>query len=124
MISSAFARSRPLMARYDVSPHMVKWWKAVRPDDGQVRSGFIVSEARRRCDICISESNARHLWITRHVSPYEQQIIVPWIKTWPKRAWAKFSDSGPYLIGTFMIVYGTVVGAEAADKAQDHSYRY
>ncbi|KAL3785096.1 hypothetical protein ACHAW5_006790 [Stephanodiscus triporus] len=97
MISSAFARSRPLMARYDVSPHMTKWWKAVRPDDGQ---------------------------IIRHLSPYEQQIIMPWLKTWPKRAWAKFSDSGPYLIGTFMIVYGTVVGAEAADKAQDHSYRY
>jgi len=37
MIYSAFARSRPLMARYDVSPHMTKWWKAVRPDDGQVR---------------------------------------------------------------------------------------
>lgn len=40
MISSAFARSRPLMARYDVSPHMTKWWKAVRPDDGQVRPLF------------------------------------------------------------------------------------
>ena len=37
MIStSAFARSRPLMARYDVSMHMTKWWKAHRPDDGQV----------------------------------------------------------------------------------------
>ena len=36
MLSSAFARSRPLMARYDVSPHMTKWWKAVRPDEGQV----------------------------------------------------------------------------------------
>lgn len=33
---SAFARSRPLMARYDVSPHLTKWWKGVRPDDGQV----------------------------------------------------------------------------------------
>jgi hypothetical protein len=41
-----------------------------------------------------------------------------------KKAWVKFSDSGAYLIGTFIIVYGTVVGAEAADKAQDHSYRY
>jgi len=24
------------MARYDVSPHLSKWWKGVRPDDGQV----------------------------------------------------------------------------------------
>ena len=37
MISSAFTRSRPLLARHDVSPHLVKWWKGVRPDDGQVR---------------------------------------------------------------------------------------
>ncbi|KAL3761000.1 hypothetical protein ACHAWU_004620 [Discostella pseudostelligera] len=85
------------MARHDVSPHMTKWWKAVRPDDGQ---------------------------ITRHLSPYEQQIMMPWLKTFPKRAWEKFSDSGPYLIGTALIVYGTVVGSEAADQAQDRSYRY
>lgn len=47
---NAFARSRPLMARYDVAPHLTKWWKGVRPDDGQVsyyyyicfiREGFI-----------------------------------------------------------------------------------
>ena len=40
------------------------------------------------------------------------------------QAWEKFSDSGPYLIGTALIVYGTVVGSEAADQAQDRSYRY
>jgi hypothetical protein len=33
----AFSRSRPLMARYDVSAHMVKWWGKVRTDEGQVR---------------------------------------------------------------------------------------
>jgi hypothetical protein len=49
MISSAFTRSRPLMARYDVSPHMTKWWKAVRPDDGQVRRVFHRILVRRRC---------------------------------------------------------------------------
>ncbi|KAL7433347.1 hypothetical protein ACHAXH_005522 [Discostella pseudostelligera] len=97
MVSAAFSRSRMLMARHDVSPHMTKWWKAVRPDDGQ---------------------------ITRHLSPYEQQIMMPWLKTFPKRAWEKFSDSGPYLIVTALIVYGTVVGSEAADQAQDRSYRY
>lgn len=25
------------------------------------------------------------LQVTRHLSPYEQQIILPWLKTWPKR---------------------------------------
>jgi hypothetical protein len=37
VLPGVFARSRPALARYDVSPHMVKWWKAQRPDDGQVR---------------------------------------------------------------------------------------
>ena len=36
MVSGAFSRSRAVMARYDVSPHMVKWWKGVKPMDGQV----------------------------------------------------------------------------------------
>ncbi|KAL7550884.1 hypothetical protein ACHAWF_014088 [Thalassiosira exigua] len=97
MIPAAFARSRPLMARHDVSPHLVKIWKAHRPDDGQ---------------------------ITRHLSPFEQQIMVPWLKTFPKRAWAKFSDSGPYLVCTAALVYGTAAWADAADEAQDRSYRY
>mmetsp|Transcript_12094 Transcript_12094/g.21500 ORF Transcript_12094/g.21500 Transcript_12094/m.21500 type:complete len:98 (-) Transcript_12094:260-553(-) len=97
MMSSAFARSRPLMARYDVAPHLTKWWKGVRPDDGQV---------------------------TRHLSPFEQQIIMPWLKTFPKRAYDKFSDSGPYIVTTFILVYGTATLADAADLAQDKSYRY
>ncbi|KAL7475722.1 hypothetical protein ACHAW6_001631 [Cyclotella cf. meneghiniana] len=97
VLSSAFARSRTLMARHDVSPHMVKWWKGVRPDEGQV---------------------------TRHLSPYEQQIILPWLKTWPKRAYDKFADSGPYLVSTFIIVYGVAAASDAADAAQDRSYRY
>ena len=57
MIStSAFARSRPLMARYDVSMHMTKWWKAHRPDDGQVCILFLFgftswSEELRICSL-------------------------------------------------------------------------
>ncbi|KAL7464491.1 hypothetical protein ACHAXS_004826 [Conticribra weissflogii] len=97
MLSSAFARSRPVMARHDVSPHLVKWWKGVRPDEGQV---------------------------TRHLSPFEQQVMVPWLKTFPKRAYAKFADSGPYLVGTFILVWGTAELSDAADAAQDRSYRY
>ena len=27
-----------MLARYDVSPHMVKWWKSQLKDNGQVRS--------------------------------------------------------------------------------------
>jgi len=39
IVKMVFTRSRPIMARYDVSSHMVKWWKGTRPTDGQVRSG-------------------------------------------------------------------------------------
>lgn len=62
--------------------------------------------------------------VTRHLSPFEQQIVMPWIKTFPKRAYAKFSGSGPYLVATAVIVYGTAVASDAADAAQDKSYRY
>lgn len=37
MVGSAIRRTRPMLARYDVSPHMVKWWKSQLKDDGQVR---------------------------------------------------------------------------------------
>ncbi|EJK65388.1 hypothetical protein THAOC_13759 [Thalassiosira oceanica] len=83
--------------RYDVSPHMKTWWKGVRPDEGQ---------------------------ITRHLSPFEQQVMMPWLKTWPKRAYVKFADSGPYLVATAILVYGTAAWSDAADAAQDRSYRY
>jgi hypothetical protein len=64
------------------------------------------------------------LQVTRHLSPFEQQIVMPWLKTFPKRAYAKFSDSGPYLVATAIIVYGTAAASDAADHAQDKSYRY
>ncbi len=64
------------------------------------------------------------LQVTRHLSPFEQQIVMPWLKTFPKRAYAKFSDSGPYLVVTTIIVYGTAALSDAADAAQDKSYRY
>ena len=27
----------------------------------------------------------KYIQITRHISPFEQQIMVPWLKTFPKR---------------------------------------
>jgi len=41
-----------------------------------------------------------------------------------KKAWAKFSDSGPYFVSCGILVYGTAVMSDAADDAQDRSYRY
>lgn len=37
VLPSAFSRSRMALARYDVSPHMAKWWKHVKGDNGMVR---------------------------------------------------------------------------------------
>lgn len=91
------SRSRPLMARYDVSSHMVKWWKGHKATDGQ---------------------------ITRSLSPYEQQVVVPWLKSWPKRAYDKFSDSFIYWGGAAALTIGTAVIADEADAAQDRSHRY
>lgn len=97
MVASAFSKSRPLLARYDVSPHMTKWWKANRNVNGEV---------------------------TRHLSPFEQQAVVPWLRTFPKRAYDKFMDSGFYLITTGAIVIGTAAWADEADAAEDRSHRY
>mmetsp|Transcript_17802 Transcript_17802/g.17188 ORF Transcript_17802/g.17188 Transcript_17802/m.17188 type:complete len:98 (+) Transcript_17802:58-351(+) len=97
MVLSAFSRSRPLMARYDVSPHMVKWWKSNKNVNGEV---------------------------TRHLSPFEQQAVVPWLRTFPKRAYDKFMDSGAYLIGTAIIVIGSAAAADEADAAEDRSHRF
>ena len=45
MVGSANRRTQPMLARYDVSPHMVKWWKSQLKDDGQVR--WALSDQRR-----------------------------------------------------------------------------
>mmetsp|Transcript_7896 Transcript_7896/g.14224 ORF Transcript_7896/g.14224 Transcript_7896/m.14224 type:complete len:99 (-) Transcript_7896:317-613(-) len=97
VLPGVFARSRPALARYDVSPHMVKWWKAQRPDDGQ---------------------------ITRHLSPYEQQAIMPFVRDMPKRAYDKFTGSFMYWGTCGVIVLGTAFGADAADAAEDRAHRF
>jgi len=92
-----FIRSRPVLARYDVSPHMIKWWKAKRTNDGQ---------------------------ITRMLSPYEQQAIMPWIRTFPKRAYDKFTSDSHYWGTCGIAVIGTAILSDKADAAQDFSHRY
>ena len=47
----ALGRTRPLLARYDVSPHMVKWWAKVKPDNGQV------SERKRKIATALNDEN-------------------------------------------------------------------
>eukprot|EP00555_Chaetoceros_dichaeta_P015607 CAMPEP_0198253552 /NCGR_PEP_ID=MMETSP1447-20131203/3960_1 /TAXON_ID=420782 /ORGANISM="Chaetoceros dichaeta, Strain CCMP1751" /LENGTH=88 /DNA_ID=CAMNT_0043939271 /DNA_START=80 /DNA_END=346 /DNA_ORIENTATION=- len=83
--------------RHDVSSHMVKWWKGYRHNDGQV---------------------------TRHLSPFEQAAIVPWFRTFPKRAYDKFTDAAVYWGLTGIAVIGVTVLADEADAAEDRTHRY
>jgi len=53
----------------------------------------------------------------------EQQIIVPWVKTFPKKA----VDRVPtYLwpFGTLAFVYAVIEVTEAADHAEDYAHRF
>lgn len=94
---SAFARSRTLFARTDVSVTMVKWWKQTPNFNGQV---------------------------TRSLSPYEQQIIVPWMKTWPKRLHDRFFDHGIWLTGSIALLWVISEGADQLEAADQFQHRY
>ncbi|GMI48959.1 hypothetical protein TrCOL_g13186 [Triparma columacea] len=52
--------------RADVDLSMSKWWAAFKHQDGLV---------------------------TQHLSPFEQQALMPWVRTWPKRLYEKFVAS-------------------------------
>ena len=59
MVGSALRRTRPMLARYDVSPHMVKWWKSQLKDDGQVR--WALSDQRRYAEEVASDGRTLSL---------------------------------------------------------------
>ena len=61
---SAFARSRTLMARYDVAPHLTKWWKGVRPDEGQVSCYFFLFVFFGRTSCCVGSAVAGVVHLT------------------------------------------------------------
>eukprot|EP00521_Asterionellopsis_glacialis_P001550 CAMPEP_0195255504 /NCGR_PEP_ID=MMETSP0706-20130129/5687_1 /TAXON_ID=33640 /ORGANISM="Asterionellopsis glacialis, Strain CCMP134" /LENGTH=95 /DNA_ID=CAMNT_0040308383 /DNA_START=36 /DNA_END=323 /DNA_ORIENTATION=+ len=94
---SAFNRTRVALARYDVSPHMLKWWKDVKGDNGLV---------------------------TRSLSPYEQQAVMPWLREFPKKAYTKFTESGAYWISAGVIVYGTAAMGDAVNEAEAREHRF
>mmetsp|Transcript_15170 Transcript_15170/g.23111 ORF Transcript_15170/g.23111 Transcript_15170/m.23111 type:complete len:101 (-) Transcript_15170:235-537(-) len=96
---AALSRSRPLMGpvRYDVSPHLVKWWKGVKPDDGQV---------------------------IRHLSPFEQHPVMPWFKTWPGKVMDRAPNYIIYLGGSLALSYFTIIYCDSYDKAEKKSHRY
>ena len=62
--------------------------------------------------------------VTRHLSPYEQQIVMPWLRTFPKRAYEKFMGSFVYWGGAAVLTLGTASLSDSLDAAQDREHRF
>lgn len=58
-----------------------------------------------------------------HLSPHEQKIIIPWLKTFPKKTVDRFPL---YLwpISSLALVYATMVWSEAQDYQEDYVHRF
>lgn len=58
-----------------------------------------------------------------HLSPHEQKIVVPWLKTFPKKCVDRFTTY-LYPISTFALIYGTMVWTEETDHHEDYVHRF
>mmetsp|Transcript_47790 Transcript_47790/g.93337 ORF Transcript_47790/g.93337 Transcript_47790/m.93337 type:complete len:101 (-) Transcript_47790:218-520(-) len=89
-LRTAFSRSHQLRGkvRTDVDMHLSKWWMKQVPDNGLV---------------------------SRHISPFEQQSIMPWMRTWHKRVYVRVTETFWY---GFVILGGTYSMIEYADKEE------
>jgi hypothetical protein len=58
-----------------------------------------------------------------HLSPHEQQPVLPWLKTFPKKTVDRFPA---YLwpIGSFAIVAGIMSWSESTDQLEDFVHRF
>jgi hypothetical protein len=63
------------------------------------------------------------LQITMHLSPHEQKILIPWLKTFPKKVVDRFPL---YLwpISSMALVYATMVWTDAEDYMEDYVHRF
>ncbi|GBG32123.1 Cytochrome b-c1 complex subunit 8 [Hondaea fermentalgiana] len=80
----------------NVHPGLAKLWKKYKPINGLV---------------------------TRTVSPYQQDFITPWVKTWPEKMKHKISDNlfdvGPGVL----VLFGTVAWADATFESEMKKHR-
>jgi hypothetical protein len=58
-----------------------------------------------------------------HLSPHEQQPIVPWLKTFPKKVNDRFTT---YLwpLGTVAMVTAIINWSEVEDHKEDYAHRF
>jgi hypothetical protein len=119
----AISRTRPLMKpKREIGLAMSKWWKKKRPADAQVRFP-------RRCwslELVLRHSipyPSAYLQITMHLSMNEQQAVLPWIKTFPKKVVQRVPI---YLwpFGSFAAIYGLVEFTNSWDYSEDISHRF
>uniref|UniRef100_A0A7S1BR82 Uncharacterized protein n=1 Tax=Corethron hystrix TaxID=216773 RepID=A0A7S1BR82_9STRA len=90
-LRTVFSRTHKAMGkvvRTDVDLAVSKWWAKQVPDNGLV---------------------------SQHLSPFEQKAVVPWMLTWPKRAYFRFTETFWY--GT-SILFGTYSMIAYADKCE------
>ncbi|KAG5190642.1 hypothetical protein JKP88DRAFT_285871 [Tribonema minus] len=81
----AFRRSTAAFATHkpgpEVHPALVKFWSKYSSVDGEV---------------------------TRHLSPNQIRIMMPLYEAAPAKMARKMKNFGPYVVGTFLMVYGTI----------------
>ena len=65
-----------------------KHWKAYKPTNGQV---------------------------TQHLAPTEQQVLMPWVREWPKRLKDKFFHSGPEFMPSILCIAGIGIWLEGIE---------
>jgi hypothetical protein len=61
--------------------------------------------------------------ITQHLAANEQHVILPWLKTFPKKA----MDRAPHYLwplGSIAIIYVCSATAEYYDQAESYSHRF
>mmetsp|Transcript_21003 Transcript_21003/g.41194 ORF Transcript_21003/g.41194 Transcript_21003/m.41194 type:complete len:88 (-) Transcript_21003:171-434(-) len=80
----------------NVQPGLTKLWKKFKPENGRV---------------------------TRTVSPYQQDFISPWVKTWPEKMKHKFTDNILDVGPAFLILVGTVAWGDATYEAEMKKHR-
>eukprot|EP00934_Nitzschia_sp_Nitz4_P007177 Nitzschia sp. Nitz4//scaffold232_size35869//29635//30304//NITZ4_007814-RA/size35869-processed-gene-0.20-mRNA-1//-1//CDS//3329543351//7167//frame0 len=94
----AFTRTQLLRApgRADVELAMSKWWTKKRPAEGQ---------------------------ITQSITQHEQQIVVPWLKTFPKKTIERAPSYIIWVGGSLGLMYGSIARADALTHAEDFKHR-
>ena len=61
--------------------------------------------------------------VTQHVSSYEQQALVPWVRDWPNRLYTKFSQTAMDWVPAFIAVYAIVEWSEYKHHEIAHHHR-